>query len=172
VDDRVLNKALPILAKQIEKARDLTSFVPDTAQRQLKSRIWTYYVSADLPPPPELDLATAARLGGDKRISQWWDAPGFQDWLSNKDEFKQRVDYIAQISLDKIEQLLLDPEMSGTAKVALIKMVMDLAGKASKAAPEDKYRDDDLNKMSKEDLEKFLADRLPAPSKPLTSEPE
>ena len=159
------------LTSVIEKQIDLSVFRANEDQRRAKSNFWSFFMSGDALPPQNIDFATAARYGCDRRMSDWWDLEGFQDWFQNKDEFRQRVEFISDLALDELQLLIRDKMTNASAKVAAIKMVMELGSKlASKS--NDKVLDEDLNNMSKQDLEKFIQDRvaiLPVPIQKLDS---
>jgi hypothetical protein len=58
------------------------------------------------------------------------DKPGFAAWFLNKDENRQRIEYLWQLSLAAAEDILLntDPKAQ-SARVNLIKAMADIAGK-------------------------------------------
>jgi hypothetical protein len=148
------------LAPVVDRAVDVVVFQPDEPQRRAKSNFWAHFATTDTLPPDHVSLATALKFGGDRRISQWWDLPGFQDWFSNKDEFRQRVEFLADLALDELYGIIKDKEFNGSAKVAAIKMLMEMGKKlSSKSADKDQYLDEKVSQMSKEELEKFIRSR-------------
>jgi len=149
------------LRNQLGKAADVVSFSPTEAQRRAKSNFWSFFASGEAFPPTSVDLATAVKYAGDKRVSEWWALEGFADWFSNKDEFRQRVEFLADLALDELYHLIRDPETQATAKVAAIRMIMDVGKKVSqKASTEETVVGEKITKMNKEELEAYIRDKM------------
>lgn len=155
------------LGTAVDKARDL-SYTPTEAQRKIKSRFWSYFSDSGTLPPSQIDLATALMYGADRGLSEWWDLPGFSQWFANKDEFRQRLEYLAQRAVDELEKILNDNNpMGGSTKVSAIKLIMDIANKQPKSTAE-KFLDERIGKMSQQELEDFIkknVTRLTPPTK-------
>jgi hypothetical protein len=114
-----------------------------------------------------LTLAASKQLGADSRLPRWWAIPGFQEWWQNKQEFKQRLEYMAQLALDSLEEILADPNANPTAKVNSAKLVLDAANKMPKKAPEENL-DAKLASMTRTELEEYVRSKV----KYLTPSPE
>ena len=149
------------IRNQLGKATDVVSFSPTEPQRRAKSNFWSFFASGEALPPTSVDLATAVKYAGDKRVSEWWALEGFADWFSNKDEFRQRVEFLADLALDELYHLIRDPETQATAKVAAIRMIMDVGKKVSqKASTEETVVGEKITKMNKEELEAYIRDKM------------
>jgi hypothetical protein len=150
-----------ILTQLSSVTRDLSLFSdPRPEHRKAKAAFWSYWMGSDQPPPATIDLALAKRYCGDSRIKGWWDLPGFQDWFSNSEEFKQRVEFLVQLALDNAEDLLRDKSASATAKVAVIKLMLEVANKFPNKQKEERYADEKIAEMDKKQLEDFIAKNL------------
>lgn len=148
---------------------DLT-FAPTPDMRRAKAAFWSRF--ADAPTSLSSDpvtLASAQQFGADKRLGKWWTLPGFQEWFQNREEFRERLEYLADIALDSLEQVLTDPDANPSAKVASAKLVLEAASKMPKKdteAPTTK-----LETMSRGELEDYVRKNLkfltgePAPAK-------
>lgn len=151
------NPKLDTILGTLQKVRDLSSFQPTEAQRKVKGRFWSYFESSDALPPAEIDLSTASRYGAHRSLPDWWAIPGFTDWFTNRDEFRQRMEYLAQRALDELETILASTdERSGATKVQAIRIIMDISNKAPKSAT-DKFLDERVQKMSEKELEEFIS---------------
>lgn len=149
------------LRNQLGKAADVVSFSPTEAQRRAKSNFWSFFASGEALPPTQVDLALATKYAGDKRITEWWSLEGFADWFSNKDEFRQRVEFLADLALDELYHLIRDPETQATAKVAAIRMIMDVGKKVAQKAPtEESAVGEKIASMDKKQLEEYIKSRL------------
>lgn len=138
--------------------RDLTSFFPTEAHIRAKANFWTHFSETDTPVPDQVDLSTAARFSGDRRIQTWWSTPGFQDWFLNREEFKQRMEYLSNLCLDQLESILTS-NVNPSDKLAAIKLIMQVSSKTPDARASDKqgkYLDSKIAEMSREQLEAYI----------------
>lgn len=149
------------LRNPLEKAVDVVSFTPTEAQRRAKSNFWSFFASGEALPPTNVDLAIATKYAGDRRIGDWWQLEGFSEWFANKDEFRQRVELLADLALDELYQLIKSPNTQATAKVAAIRMIMDVGKKISqKASTEEAAVSEKIASMDKKQLEDYIKSRL------------
>lgn len=149
------------LHSKLNKAADVVSFSPTEAQRRAKSNFWSFFASGEALPPTIVDLAIATKYAGDKRIGEWWQLEGFAEWFANKDEFRQRVEFLADLALDELYQLIRNPGTQATAKVAAIRMIMDVGKKISQKTPtEDSLVGEKIASMDKKQLEDYIKSRL------------
>lgn len=157
-----------LLAQITTAARDLTIFTPAPEHRQAKATFWQYWSNAEVPPPaPEtVTVSLAMRHAGDRRVEKWWALPGFVDWFTNAEEFKQRVEFLAQLALDNIEDILRDRQANATAKINAVKLIMEIGNKLPSRKAEEKYADEKIAEMDRKQLEQFIEKsirRLPTP---------
>lgn len=161
------NKLLQVVAQ----ASDLVVFHPTSDQRRAKSNFWSHFSDGDTQVPLDISLAYALKLGADKRISTWWQVKEFQDWFTNKDEFRQRLEYLTHLVLDTFETVLTDPKAQAGAKVNAGKIILEAASKMPKGRGEEKYMDAQIATMDRKQLEEFIHKSmklLPAPNNSLT----
>jgi hypothetical protein len=144
----------------LTKVQDVTEFTPTEAHRMAKSRFWSFFSSGDSLPPPTVTIDLAAKHAGDRRILDWWNLDGFSSWFSNKDDFRQRVEFLADLALDQLYVLLKSPETAAPAKVAAIRMIMDVGQKIASKAPKEESPDDKISRMTKPELEAYIKDRV------------
>lgn len=147
--------------KILDQAVDVVAFQASDAQKRAKSNFWSFFASGDALPPTDVDLATASRYAGDRRISEWWTLQGFPEWFANKDEFRQKVEFMAGVVLDEFFSLIRSPDTQATAKVAAGKVILEAAKKLNnKPASEESQVSDQIAKMSKDELEAFIRNRM------------
>lgn len=140
-------------------------FAPTPDMRRAKAAFWHRFADAPALDSGPVTLAAAQQIGADKRLSKWWSLPGFAEWFQNKEEFRERLEYLADIALDSLEQVLTDPDSNPSAKVASAKLVLEAASKMPKKdaeAPASR-----LETMSRGELEDYVRKNL----KFLTSDP-
>lgn len=136
---------------------DLT-FAPTPDMRRAKAAFWSRVADAPALDSGPVTLAAAQQIGADKRLAKWWTLPGFQEWFQNKEEFRERLEYLADIALDSLEQVLTDPDSNPSAKVASAKLVLEAASKMPKKDPETPATK--LESMSRGELEDYVRKNL------------
>lgn len=163
-----MSSHLKNISKVLTAASQEVVFSPTPDMRRAKAAFWA---SLDGTPAGDLaenmTLAAASAMGADKKLSRWWSIPGFSEWWQNREEFKQRLEYMAQLALDTLEGVLLDPDANTTARVNSAKLVLEAANKMPKKQAEDTV-DQRLAGMSRNELEEYVRTRM----KYLTPAPE
>ncbi len=164
-----MSNPLNNLSKVLAAATQDIVFSPTPDMRRAKAAFWSSLTDHPLGigDTDTLTLAASKQLGADSRLPRWWAIPGFQEWWQNKQEFKQRLEYMAQLALDSLEEILADPNANPTAKVNSAKLVLDAANKMPKKAPEENL-DAKLASMSRSELEEYVRSKV----KYLTPSPE
>lgn len=150
-----------LLRAVISTTQDVAVFLPSDNQRACKSQFWTRIAESGIQLPPELDLATASRYTSDPRIQAWWSAPNFSQWFSNSQEFRERMEFLANIAIDELQSLIQSAGTQASAKTAAIKMVMEIAGKMPKQKADAESEDDVIARMSKTELEEYISKKMP-----------
>jgi len=153
---------------------DLT-FTPSPDMRRAKAAFWHRFAdTSTVLSSDKVTLASAQQIGADKRLAKWWTLPGFQEWFQNKEEFRERMEYLADIALDALEQVLTDPDANAGAKVASAKLVLEAASKMPKVAPDSPTTR--LETLSRAEPEDYVRRNLkylnPSSSDPLTPPPD
>ena len=154
------------MQKSTEKAinaaiADIT-FLPNPEHRKVKAAFWASYADNPLADSGQITLALAQQITSENRLKRWWSIPGFSDWFSNKDEFRQRLEYLANLGLDTIEEILLDPEANANARMNAAKLMLEAASKMPNKWNQEKFLDEQIQKMGARELEAWLKKRLPS----------
>jgi hypothetical protein len=158
----------PLLATLTAASRELATQTfpePTEAQQRAKSTFWSTFRTGDIPPPTApVDLATALRYGGDKRITEWWEVPGFRDWFSNSREFAERVAFLEVLALDALHDILRSKQTSPQAVLTAAKLVLEMADRMPRSrsgtAPDSPGTDKRVSEMSKEELTEYIRSRV------------
>lgn len=135
-------------------------FTPNRAQRAIRARFWSVIgASIGHKDPFSMTAMEIARLVKDNRILNWIGQPGFKDWFMNNTEHIERLEYLFDLALTAAEDVLLstDPKTM-TAKVQMVRVVAELARKMP-SRNQEQFADERIAKMSKEELEQFLAEQ-------------
>jgi len=131
-------------------------FTPSTKQRKLKSRLWVR-----LNENPVTDLTNVGRdyvesIVGES-LKKWWSEPGFTDWLFNKMEQRERLEYLFELALDAAEEILTsDDPRSNSAKVAMVGKIAELAAKTPSKSDGEKFKDEFIQQMNRAQIEEFI----------------
>lgn len=132
-------------------------FKPNEAQRQAKSTFWLCY-EGDGP----VDTELALQYSGDSRVASWWSERGFQEWFIHRKELDQTIESASFEAVDTIRQIM---RTSDDAKVRLAaaRAMLELGKKFPAKAVDtpDKFLDDAITKMNKEQLRAYLQRTAP-----------
>jgi len=134
----------------VKKEHDLV-FIPSPRMRACKAKFWKR-LDFDIELVDKVTLAGAIQLTNNTELNGWWKQDGFQDWFCNKDEASERIEYLYMLWMDKAEELLLNPDANHNAIVQIGKIIATLSGRDN----QEKYSDDMINKMSKQQLQAFV----------------
>lgn len=144
----------------LELVVDELTYLPSPEQRRAKSAFWARFSDNPICEPEDISLAVALRFSPDNRLSRWWIQPGFKEWFRNRDEFRQRMEYLANLALDSLEGILADPKAQGTAKVNAAKLIMEVARKTPNKSQAEQFLDEKVSQMSRPQLEEYIKKNL------------
>lgn len=144
-------------AEVIELAAGELTYLPTPEQRKSKSAFWVRFNENPICEPAEISLSIALRFAGDSRLSRWWSQEGFKEWFRNQEEFRQRLEYLVNLSLDSLENVLIDPKAQSSAKVNAAKLLMEVARKMPPRGAVEKYLDEKIAEMDRKQLEEYIA---------------
>lgn len=158
ISDKEIQEGLtPTTGAKVLAARtEIAAFLPNPMQRAAKARFWKRMDFADA---RDVNLPLALKVSGTAQLSRWWQLEGFSEWFANKDEAGERLEYLYMLALDAAENLLLDPDANHNAKVQMIKIIAQLAGK--EPDKEQRFADEEIGKMSRTQLEQYIRRTLP-----------
>lgn len=151
----------PIEVEQLTQLVSELVYTPLDYERKWKAKYWDRHAKmalGDSVPTVQQVMAIVK----DDRIAAAWDKPNFKEWFRNEREFTERVEYLAQLTLDNAETALHPlSEEKGNVKQAWGKMVLEVGGKFPKSKS-DKSTDAGINDMSAEQLREFILKSIPA----------
>ena len=129
-------------------------FHPTEDQRQVKSAFWATFEDRGGVADHEVTQAAVLQATNDTRVSQWWNLHGFQDWFLNKEEYKQRLDYLMHIGMDALERVLKFSE-SDTAIVSAMKLII-AANDKMPSSTKVVYADSFIQDLDERGLDEYL----------------
>lgn len=153
-----LNSTIDGIVKQSGKtslgklAKEVT-FNPSARQSKIKASFWSRHprgLAAE-----DMTVANVMAIVKDPGMQDWWGKPGFQDWFFNQEEGKEKLNYLFIKAIDTCENILDDERANANAKVKVLELVAKLLDKFPNPHKH-QFADDDVNKMSEAELEKFL----------------
>ena len=151
--------SLKDISKLIEAAQGDLIFAPTPDMRKVKAAFWTKVSDKiTLIDTSNITLTAAQQVEKDRRLAKWWSLPGFSDWFQNREEFKERLEYLADIALDTLEQVLIDPSANTSAKVSCAKLILEAASKMPKKDSD--VAPSKLESMSRIELEDYVRRNL------------
>lgn len=131
-------------------------FVPTVDQREFKAKLLIKIKDNPTVNLETLTLQQAKSFVKEWRLAEWWHEAGFREWLSNSDEFRQKLEFVLGETLEEIYKLILDPEASSQSKVRAFEIMARLAGKEPPKVKEVKFKDSEVEKMDEQQLDEFI----------------
>lgn len=137
----------------------LRSFVPTAEQLRVKSQILSRLRDDPRHAPGTLiDRSTAEYLAGSD-MKAWFSEPGFQAWLSNRNEFQEMLEGSAIQALYTLQEVMAHGTQD-SAKVNAAKALLELAAKFPHQQ-QDGGRDNPFLDMTPEQIDAYLASNAP-----------
>jgi hypothetical protein len=127
------------------------SFPASKAQREAKEAYW-----ARNPDSGEVTLDQAMASVPEPRLARWWQDPEFRAWFRQEKEFQERAAVLAHMTLDVLEEALLNPQLKMSDRLAAGRLAVELARKMPGKAEAPKAADDFIGKMDRKQLEAYL----------------
>lgn len=145
-------------------ATNLTAglFNPSSAQRRVKSTFHSRYTPSPFNPElGDVTLSLALQVTNSSSLRSWWSQPGFRDWFLNREEGREHLEYLFNLGVSEMENILSNPDTAARDKLAAIKMISELTGRISGGRngvgrSEGKFEDEDINKMDENQLRTYL----------------
>jgi uncharacterized protein with HEPN domain len=105
-----------------------------------------------------MGLQHALQVTGASSLKEWWGEAGFKEWFLNREEGREKLEYLFMRALDAAEDILNDPNAQASARVNMIKVIGELANKFPSKYQE-KFSDEDINRMDEKQLRNYLEKR-------------
>lgn len=144
-----------ISKKSMDLVEDLT-FLPSPEQRKVKAAFWTTYSENPTVDVEYVTVEEAKAITGDWRVTRWWAMSGFREWFLNKEEFRQRLEYLANLALDAAEDILMDRNAHPSARTNMAKLVIEAANRMPNRWAKEKYMDEKIHQMDRAQLEEYI----------------
>ena len=120
-------------ASDLREEADQLIYVPTPQERKLKAKFWA---RASENPLVSLNgssvtlTAVKQMAGGGSQLDASWKKPGFQAWFTNPDDGRAKLEYLFDLGLDAMEELLMNPDSkTASAKVNALKLLAELTGR-------------------------------------------
>jgi len=108
-------------------------YVPTPTERKLKAKFWTRAAENPLVNlnGASITLTSVKQMtGGGAQLDAAWKKPGFQTWFTNPDDGRAKLEYLFDLGLDALEELLMNPDpKTSSAKVNALKLLAELTGR-------------------------------------------
>ena len=141
--------------KSLSDLADKVIFTPTKRQRQVKAKFWSRFQPGPFANPDTLSMADVMAITRASSLKEWWSKDGFKEWFMNREEAREKLEYLFMKALDTAEDIMDDPAAQASAKVNAIKVVAELANKFPSKQVE-KFADDEINKMDEKQLRVYL----------------
>lgn len=144
-------------------------FAPTPDMRRVKAAFWSKTRDNPHLVDSASTLTSIQQTVSDKRLAKWWSLPGFSSWFQNGEEYRERMEYLADLALDALEQILTDPDANASAKVTSAKLVLEATSKLP--SKEETSPVSRLEVMNRQELEDYIKRHLRYLSETPTAEP-
>lgn len=152
----VKNSVTPEPSTGLKDLAEAVLFTPNPAHKKLKGKFWSRFMPGPLINIDSMSAVDAIEITKDPRLQKLWSQPGFKDWFLNRDENRERLEYLFTLALDTAEEILSNPDTNPGARVNMVKVVGELANKFPNKWQQEKFTDDEINKMSELQLKSWL----------------
>ena len=150
-------KNTDVVAAASAHLQETTLFMPTPEQKKVKARFWIAYRDNPIMELDQLSLQDVTILCQDARVQKWWNIPGFASWFRNHLESREKLEYLFDLSLDVLQEILLDPEpKTAGAKVNAVKLIGELASKFPKQTAKPVVLDQEIGQLSEDELRKLV----------------
>jgi len=135
-------------------------FTPTPSMKRIKARFWTRYQETPTSQISDVTAAEIAKVTGSAGIKNWWSKDGFKDWFLNKNEDKERISYLFDMSLEKLEDMINDPSVNAGVRLNAIKLLAEMNGNIGKSKKQpERFADEQIEKMSESQLIEFIKEK-------------
>jgi hypothetical protein len=134
-------------------------FQPTTAQREVKAAFWAIHRENPISDVRKVSLADALQITEDPRLSTWWSEAGFKEWFTDQDEFRKRLELAGDLAIEAIIDTLKDKTAKHGERTKAAELALRIKDKVASDAKEDRYADEAISRMSKEELEVYIKRR-------------
>lgn len=149
------SKPNEIKKKDITALAEQVIFTPTPRQRKVKAQFWSRFQPGPFVSPSALTINDIQSVVNVAALKEWWADGLFKEWFMNREEAREKLEYLFMKALETAEEILENPEAQASAKVNMIKVIGELANKFPSKWQE-KFADEDINKMSEAQLKAYL----------------
>lgn len=132
---------------------------PTNAQRKAKQRFWRKVAMAGgNSDPAKLTDQQIARLSGDQMMVHYLGDAEFHDWFLNEKAEEDMIKAGAESAIQALMEIIGggNEEVKPAVQVAAAKILLEMAGYGPKQQKEVVYKDQEVSKMSEEELRSFI----------------
>lgn len=149
-----MTKKKPVEAKQLEKISDQL-FTPRNIHKKYKAKLHNKVKDNLMYNMENITDADIIKLCGSNKLNEWLAEPGFRDWLLDNNEYADRLEYLNNLALDRIEGILLGDSSDKDALNAA-KLLMEASGRMAAHKQKQEFADKAIQSMSEDQLRKYL----------------
>jgi hypothetical protein len=145
-----------------DASKALVPFTPTTRQKVAKARFWRHIQETAVLNPMAMTNAQLATLSGCPSSFQtwWYSSHEFQSWWFDQDVAKQKVLAYAEDAVDKLHEIIHDPEADRKSQVNAAKVILENAGIAPPKQKQIEYKDKQIQSMDAGQLRSYVANKL------------
>ena len=128
-------------------------------QREAKARFWLALGDNYLGDASQLGMPEVVAKAGTQNVRVWLEDAEFEIWFFRPDCPQVILRAAADSAVTALWGILENLEEKASAKIAAAKIILEYGGFAPAKTKIVKYKDEEIDKLSPEELDKFIADR-------------
>ena len=141
------------MTKKKETLPAVQHFQPLAEMVQFKQKLLVRMEDSPIYSIANVTPEVAYEVMRDRRVKEWAKLDGFNQWLSNKNETREKVAGLLDLALDRARSILENPEAPASVQAGLIKTIIDLSAiKVTKEKDSSKA----IDVMDEKQLEDFM----------------
>jgi hypothetical protein len=145
------------LDNKLALAVEELSYEPSASDRKAKAAFWALARGSKLIDLGNITLSDVRRLIPHTSIISKWGDQAFRSWFTNDQEWRQRVEYMLQLALSSIEEVLVDANATPTAKVRAFEVLARLNDKEPARVKEVRFTDAEVQALkTPEEIRRWL----------------
>lgn len=124
-------------ATRVPRATPALEYVglrPTPYQQRMKSRFWALVRDDPLVDPPAMSGTDVAHLLSEPAVATWWRDEEFRQWFLNGEQWRQSLEWLHDLWVEKAFDLLVHPLLEPKDFIALGRELAKATGRSGPAA--------------------------------------
>lgn len=135
-------------------------FTPTDTQLLVKSKFWRRMKENPMHDANRVSAATVEQITGSSQVRHWWSDKSFKEWFLDKDYVQHGLQGLAEMGIQVMMDILMDPKQPAAAKANILKMVYEFADYRPAIKKQIKWADAEIANMEPDEVDKRIKEML------------